>query len=281
MGDEDNGGVEPDQILLEPLHRLDVEVVCRLVEQQQLGLRGQCPGQRSAGQLAAGEALQRTVQLGLAEPEPVRRGDRHLAPAVAAGMLETALRLGVGGEGRVRRVAIGHALLQGCQLALDSGDPVEAREDVVAKRGLIRPRRALVVENRARSRAKRERPRVEPQLAHERAKQRRLAAAVAPGQRHALAGVQPERDVAEERARSDVLCEARCRDRGHRCSCVVLGASPRPVAKVRGGSGANAYTEAAACSAASSLTWKDEPQPHAATTLGLFTVNPAPWRPST
>ena len=37
----------------------------------------------------------------------------------------------------------------------------------------------------------------------------------------------------------------------------------------------------AACSAASSFTWKDEPQPQAATTFGLLTTNPAPWRPST
>ena len=37
----------------------------------------------------------------------------------------------------------------------------------------------------------------------------------------------------------------------------------------------------AACSAASSRTWKEEPQPQAATTFGLLTTNPAPWRPST
>ena len=35
-----------------------------------------------------------------------------------------------------------------------------------------------------------------------------------------------------------------------------------------------------AVSAASSLTWKDEPQPQAATTFGLLTWNPAPCRPS-
>ena len=32
---------------------------------------------------------------------------------------------------------------------------------------------------------------------------------------------------------------------------------------------------------ASSLTWKEEPQPQAATTFGLLTWNPAPCRPST
>src|SRR6266487_2897921 len=37
----------------------------------------------------------------------------------------------------------------------------------------------------------------------------------------------------------------------------------------------------AAPAAAPSLTWKEEPQPQAATTLGLLTWNPAPCRPST
>ena len=36
-----------------------------------------------------------------------------------------------------------------------------------------------------------------------------------------------------------------------------------------------------ACSAASSFTWKEDPQPQAATTFGLLTWKPAPWRPST
>ena len=45
-------------------------------------------------------------------------------------------------------------------------------------------------------------------------------------------------------------------------------------------SGASAQTVAAR-SAASSRTWKEEPQPHAATTFGLLTTKPAPWRPST
>ena len=43
------------QQLLEPLDRLDVEVVRRLVEQQQVGLRGERAGERGARQLAARE----------------------------------------------------------------------------------------------------------------------------------------------------------------------------------------------------------------------------------
>ena len=55
MRDEHDRGVERDQVLLEPLERRDVEMVGRLVEQQQVGVAGERPGERGAGQLAAGE----------------------------------------------------------------------------------------------------------------------------------------------------------------------------------------------------------------------------------
>ena len=53
--DEDHRGVECLQHPLEPFERLDVEVVRRLVEQQQVGLRRERPRERRARQLAAGE----------------------------------------------------------------------------------------------------------------------------------------------------------------------------------------------------------------------------------
>ena len=40
-------------------------------------------------------------------------------------------------------------------------------------------------------------------------------------------------------------------------------------------------TAAASAAVASSFTWKEEPQPQAATTFGLLTWKPAPCRPST
>ena len=53
--DQDDGRVQPDERALQPLEPLDVEVVGRLVEQQQVGIARQRPRQRRAGQLAAGE----------------------------------------------------------------------------------------------------------------------------------------------------------------------------------------------------------------------------------
>ena len=55
MGDRDDGARVLLQEPLEPEHRLGVEVVGRLVEQQQVGVAEQEPGERDAALLAAGE----------------------------------------------------------------------------------------------------------------------------------------------------------------------------------------------------------------------------------
>ena len=61
--DEDDGGVERLELLLEPLEVLDVEVVRRLVQEQQVGITGEGARQGGAGQLAAGEGLERPVEV--------------------------------------------------------------------------------------------------------------------------------------------------------------------------------------------------------------------------
>ena len=70
--DEDDGGVDVLQVALEPLQRLDVEVVGRLVEQQQVGIARQRARQRRARELAAGERGQVALQV-------ARRGSRGRA----------------------------------------------------------------------------------------------------------------------------------------------------------------------------------------------------------
>jgi hypothetical protein len=46
--DEDHRCVDAAQQLLEPFDRVDVEMVGRLVEEQQVGLRRKCPRERCA-----------------------------------------------------------------------------------------------------------------------------------------------------------------------------------------------------------------------------------------
>ena len=72
MGDQDHRGVEADQVRLEPLERGDVEVVRRLVEQQQIGVSGERAPERSPRQLASGERVQSPVEIDVvAEAEAV------------------------------------------------------------------------------------------------------------------------------------------------------------------------------------------------------------------
>ena len=66
-----------DEVALEPLERLDVEVVGRLVEQQQVGVAGQRAGQRGARQLAAGEGRERRSRCSSPKPRPCSGGDRR------------------------------------------------------------------------------------------------------------------------------------------------------------------------------------------------------------
>jgi hypothetical protein len=63
-------GVERLQLALEPLEALDVEVVRRLVEQQQVGVAAERARERGARQLAAGERLERRSRCSSAKPRP-------------------------------------------------------------------------------------------------------------------------------------------------------------------------------------------------------------------
>ena len=86
--DEDQRRVQAVQVLLQPLDRVDVEVVGGLVQQQQVGLPGQRPCQRGPGQLAAGEGVQLPLEVLRREAEPARDPLQARAPGVAAGPLE-------------------------------------------------------------------------------------------------------------------------------------------------------------------------------------------------
>ena len=77
VGDEDERAAVAEQEVLEPADRLDVEVVGRLVEQQDVGLGDERPGQQHAPLHARGEVVEPRVGV---EPHPgddrVRRGGR-------------------------------------------------------------------------------------------------------------------------------------------------------------------------------------------------------------
>ena len=98
MRDEHDRRIELDERLLQPLQRLDVEMVGGLVEQQHVGAGGERPGERGARELTAGERVERTVEVGFAEAEAVGHRGRAVAPQVAAARIQARLGPGVARE---------------------------------------------------------------------------------------------------------------------------------------------------------------------------------------
>ena len=93
--DEDDRSVDRLQLALQPLEARHVQVVGRLVEEQQVRVAAERAGQRGAGQLSAGEGRQRALEIRRREAEVARDRVEPLAPRVAAGMLEAGLGLRV------------------------------------------------------------------------------------------------------------------------------------------------------------------------------------------
>ena len=84
-------------------------MVCGLVQQQEVGVAGEAAGERTAGELAAAEGVERAVEVFVVEAQSADGGHRLLAPVVAAGVLEPGLRPGIAVEHGL--VAGGHLLL--------------------------------------------------------------------------------------------------------------------------------------------------------------------------
>ena len=70
--DDQDSRVERLQLALEPFEALDVEVVGRLVQEQEIGVAAEGAPQRCAGQLTAGERLQRRSRCSSWKPSPRR-----------------------------------------------------------------------------------------------------------------------------------------------------------------------------------------------------------------
>ena len=96
MGDDDQRTLPAQQGLFQPLDRFQVQVIGRLVQQQQVRLAQDQLGQQRPGALAAAQVRQRLVVLVLVEAQPTQHlGDADLV-VVAAGHFEGHLGLAVG-----------------------------------------------------------------------------------------------------------------------------------------------------------------------------------------
>ena len=224
MRDEDHGGVEGLQLALEPLEARDVEVVRRLVEEQQVGIAAECARERRARQLSARERAQRAVEMRFGESEAAQHRGGVIAPAVAACMLEPRLRGRVSVERRLIVRAAGHRLLQAGQLFLEPHEVARAGQDVLAQRHVLLERRPLIVQRDARPFLERELAAVHLGLAREHPEQRRLAGAVRAGKRDAIAALDAEGDAVEEDRAGELLAQVGGDDD---CHCSPRVDSPR------------------------------------------------------
>ena len=106
--DGDDGALVRLEEPLEPGHRLRVEVVRRLVEEQQVGRREQQAAERDAPALAARE--RRHVAVAVGEPERVHRAVERLVEAPRVGAVDLLLHRRLLREQRVEvRVGLGEA----------------------------------------------------------------------------------------------------------------------------------------------------------------------------
>ncbi len=88
---EDHRRIEGGELGFEPLEAFDVEVIRRLVEEQQIGIDRERASERGSSELTAGERGELPIQTGLVEPQATCGTRCPLAPGPAAGMLEPRL----------------------------------------------------------------------------------------------------------------------------------------------------------------------------------------------
>ena len=195
MADDQNGGGIGLEIIDQPQHAFEIEIIGRLVKQQQVGLREQHGGERHAHAPAAGEFAQRPVLRRLVEAEagqnarrPRRRG----------------MRLDVGEPGLDFGDAMGIAGVLGLgeqRLALDVGLEHEIDQPLRAAGGLLLDAADAGLFGQA------HRARLGGDFAADQPKQRGLAGAVAPDQPHPRPGRQGRRGLVDEQAFADAVAQ--------------------------------------------------------------------------
>ena len=192
---------EPGQVLLEPQVRFEVEVVGRLVQEQQGRAPEQQPREACPHRPPAAELAHRPREVGLLEPEPREDGLRLVLPVVPA-------------RGVQRHVELAEALqqtglLRGVRLRRQRlprrGDVVRERDHLRAgvqhllEERLAVERRGLLLQIADGDVAPRGHvPRVRRRIARQDVHERRLPGAVRADQRDTVPGVDVEREPAEQ-----------------------------------------------------------------------------------
>jgi hypothetical protein len=212
VGDDDDRppvGREPPA---QPCDGVGVEVVRRLVQEEEFGARAQRAGEGQPGALAAGQRSQGPRTVDPADPEPVEGGGDARVRLVPTPFGEDLQQLAVPGEFVGRRT--GEVLLGTAQRALQGPQAGEVRVDGVAHGRRGRQAGGLGQVREAAGGAQRDLPLVGSLEADEEAEQGGLAGSVLPDDRDPLSGADGERDPVEDTAGPEVLGEVTDRELG-------------------------------------------------------------------
>ena len=135
--DDDHAALVGGEKVLQPLQRLQVEMVRRLVEQQEIGAQEQQTGQGGAHAPPARVLGEWPVRAVRREAEPAQDDLGLGLEPVAAQRLEAVLDLAVGLGQLGPGVGPGHPGREGLQLRLEAPDLVEAREGLREHRAVL------------------------------------------------------------------------------------------------------------------------------------------------
>ena len=211
------------QKLLEPDDRFDVEVVRRLVHQQDVGLAEQHARHRHAHLPSARQRPHIAVNPLVVESEPVQDLARAALERVAAEVLVLFLNDAEALERRVQRIGlrgVGHRVLKLFELVMQRAEPAAAGNRFVEHRAARHLFDVLTEIADRHSFGNRHFPFVRALFPDNHPEERRLAGAVRPDEADLLAFVQLERGVDEQHLLAVLLADFRERNHARRAAAI-------------------------------------------------------------
>ena len=211
VGNNDGAAVVAGEEPLEPADGVDVEVIRRLVQQQQRTVLEQELRERGAALLPAGQGGHRQAIVRLLKAQATEDLVKARLEAVPAGRFELGARLVVPIHELFEfapRLGVSHLLGNLLELLFELEEVGEDAEDLVVERAVEGDGRLLRQVSNLHAAGGRDGAQVGFEIAGEQAKEGGLAGAVGADQAHGLAGVEVQRDVAQHDLRSELLGDA-------------------------------------------------------------------------
>ena len=230
MGRDDHREVLFDHERLQPFEGRDVEVVRRLIEQQQVRIVEQESGEAETRALAPGERADLAVAQGVEAEAREHPSERRLE-VISAGVVVVVLRIRVALE--QLRIAGRELVLHRAELLLERCEVRRRTPGMLLDRAVDVDEQLLLQESDARAAGERDRSAVRRVETGNDPKQRRFAGAVRSDEARAVTAREAEADVAEQDAIGEAPTGGLDREDAHSgevtCQC-ICGVTPGALA---------------------------------------------------